>query len=177
LCCSCGCLLPATDHSDSDNITLDDLNAAAEAAGITTAQAAQNIVDTISSLVHGDDDAPSQPQHSFALDVDGTINAAPAMFATLMRSLKAGGAQVTVLTANKDAGKILASLGMADCYDAIVHVDGEGLDEIAEAKRSYCQSAGVDLCVDDTSQNVVAVSQVTNAAMFVAAQGEVESEA
>ena len=174
---SCNCQLVNADHSDDANITLDDLNAAAEAAGITTAQAAQNIVDTVAGLVKGDDeDAPSGPVISYCMDYDGTIDAAPEMFANLMRALKAGGARVTVLTANPDAGKLLAGLGMADTYDAIVHVDGTSHDEIAEAKRAYCASAGVDFLVDDTSQNVVAVSQVTNAAMFIAYQAEVESE-
>lgn len=172
ICLDCSCLRANDDHGEPhDHITLDRLNDAATASGITTAQAAQNIVDTVASLTKGEDDSePNGPVVSYACDYDGTISAAPDLFANLMRALRAGGARVTVLTANPDAGKLLAGLGMADTYDAIVTVDGETKDEIAEAKRAYCLSTGVDVLVDDTSQNVVAVSQVTNAAMFIAAQ-------
>lgn len=49
MCCmSCGCLEPSNDHGSEDNITMDDLEAAAESADITPEQAAQNIVDAVS---------------------------------------------------------------------------------------------------------------------------------
>jgi hypothetical protein len=44
MCMSCGCGKPNDNHGDSRNITLHDLNDAAEAAGISTAQAVQNIM-------------------------------------------------------------------------------------------------------------------------------------
>ena len=44
MCMSCGCGKPNDDHRDSRNITLNDLNSAAAAAGISLTQAAQNII-------------------------------------------------------------------------------------------------------------------------------------
>ncbi len=46
MCMSCGCGKPSDNHGDSRNITQQDLNAAAEAAGIGPAQAVQNIMNT-----------------------------------------------------------------------------------------------------------------------------------
>lgn len=44
MCMSCGCGKPNDDHGDIRNITLNDLNSAAEAAGISPTQAVQNIM-------------------------------------------------------------------------------------------------------------------------------------
>ena len=44
MCMSCGCGKPNDNHGDSRNITQHDLNDAAEAAGISTTQVVQNIV-------------------------------------------------------------------------------------------------------------------------------------
>lgn len=43
MCVSCGCGKPNDAHGDMRNITMDDVNRAAEAAGITPDQAARNI--------------------------------------------------------------------------------------------------------------------------------------
>jgi hypothetical protein len=43
MCVSCGCGEPNERHGDDRHITQDDLNAAAEAAGISAAEVAQNI--------------------------------------------------------------------------------------------------------------------------------------
>jgi hypothetical protein len=47
MCLSCGCDRPDDAHGDSRHITLTDLRCAAEAAGISTQQAAANIVATL----------------------------------------------------------------------------------------------------------------------------------
>jgi hypothetical protein len=44
MCISCGCGSPNDDHGDNRNLTLDDLNHAAEAAGTTRDRVIQNIV-------------------------------------------------------------------------------------------------------------------------------------
>lgn len=44
MCLSCGCGEPNADHGDNRHITADQLDAAAEAAGISDQEAAQNIV-------------------------------------------------------------------------------------------------------------------------------------
>ena len=43
MCLSCGCGSPNDDHGDSRNITLNDLDQAAQAAGTSVGQVAQNI--------------------------------------------------------------------------------------------------------------------------------------
>ena len=54
MCLSCGCCAsggsPTDDHDDDCNITLGDLTDAANAQGITLAQAAQNIVDAMAAM-------------------------------------------------------------------------------------------------------------------------------
>jgi hypothetical protein len=44
MCLSCGCGKPNDDHGDSRNITMDDFNQAAEAAGTTRDKVIQNIM-------------------------------------------------------------------------------------------------------------------------------------
>jgi hypothetical protein len=48
---SCGCHQPLNDHGKDGNITLPDLQAAAEAAGISPVEAANNIVDTVADIL------------------------------------------------------------------------------------------------------------------------------
>lgn len=43
MCVSCGCGEPNADHGDARNITINDVRAAAEAAGISPSQVAKNI--------------------------------------------------------------------------------------------------------------------------------------
>ena len=50
MCLSCGCGEPDADHGDPRHITAQTLRDAAEAAGITPQQAAQNIEDAADSV-------------------------------------------------------------------------------------------------------------------------------
>lgn len=43
MCASCGCGKPNDDHGDQANITLDDLEVAGKAAGISASQVADNL--------------------------------------------------------------------------------------------------------------------------------------
>ena len=43
MCASCGCDTPNDNHGDEANITLNDIERAAQAAGVTPVQAADNI--------------------------------------------------------------------------------------------------------------------------------------
>lgn len=45
MCMNCGCGQPNNDHGDRRNITMNDLDQAAQAAGITREQAMQNMMD------------------------------------------------------------------------------------------------------------------------------------
>lgn len=47
MCMSCGCGDPNNNHGDNRNITQDDLNRAAQAAGVSQQQAAQNIANSV----------------------------------------------------------------------------------------------------------------------------------
>lgn len=54
MCLDCGCLEPGNDHGDDSHITMDDLQAAADATGISPEQAAANIVTTVTLMAAGD---------------------------------------------------------------------------------------------------------------------------
>lgn len=70
MCTSCGCLQPADDHGDPRNITLAALAAAAEAAGITLTQAAENILATVyTALAAPETIAPDAEPQQFCLGI------------------------------------------------------------------------------------------------------------
>lgn len=46
MCLTCGCGEPNADHGDPRHITMDDLQAAADAAEISTDEAASNLLET-----------------------------------------------------------------------------------------------------------------------------------
>ncbi len=50
MCMTCGCTLPNDDHGDPRNITAQRLNEAAQAAGISPDQAAQNFMNACQQL-------------------------------------------------------------------------------------------------------------------------------
>ena len=64
MCVSCGCGQPNDDHGDSRNITLDDLNRAAEAAGTTRARVLQNIMGGAGESNQGQSSTPSSTEQA-----------------------------------------------------------------------------------------------------------------
>lgn len=50
MCMSCGCGEPYDDHGNSDNIVFDDIKKAADAEGISTEQAVENIKDALAKV-------------------------------------------------------------------------------------------------------------------------------
>jgi hypothetical protein len=69
VCLTCGCHEPENPHGDPRNITLADLAAAADAAGITLTQAAENLLaTTYQALGAPEDDTPGEVQ-KFVLGV------------------------------------------------------------------------------------------------------------
>ncbi len=50
MCMTCGCAVPKDDHGDPRNITEESLNKAAQAAGISPQQAAQNFMNACQQL-------------------------------------------------------------------------------------------------------------------------------
>jgi hypothetical protein len=57
MCLSCGCGEPNEKHGDDRNITMDDVQQAAQASNITPMQAAQNIMNGMSMPQTGDQQA------------------------------------------------------------------------------------------------------------------------
>lgn len=49
MCASCGCGKPSEQHGDSANITSEQIDAAASAAGISREQAAENMLSSVQS--------------------------------------------------------------------------------------------------------------------------------
>lgn len=64
ICLDCGCGEPANDHGDPRHITLDDLQAAADASGVGLAVAASNILRTVTGTL-GDDEPEDGPEQRF----------------------------------------------------------------------------------------------------------------
>lgn len=50
MCMTCGCGLPHDDHGDERHIVYEELKSAAEAAGISPEQAAQNLQETLKKV-------------------------------------------------------------------------------------------------------------------------------
>jgi hypothetical protein len=57
MCVSCGCGVPDAAHGDDRHITLDDLEAAAKAVGLSVEEVVRNIVESIATTSK----APSDP--------------------------------------------------------------------------------------------------------------------
>lgn len=100
-----------------------------------------------------------------ALDLNGTIDAAPREFQSLMSMLRSCGASIAVVTGNDGPPKpedytekeqYLASLGCGECYDDLVLLDGTSDENLAEAKAQWCAHHGVDVLVDNKKANAKA---------------------
>jgi hypothetical protein len=74
MCMSCGCGQPNNDHGDSRNITQNDLNNAAQAAGISPNQAAQNIMNAQSGQGSGQSGSSSQQGSSSQYTGPGSVS-------------------------------------------------------------------------------------------------------
>ena len=68
MCLDCGCGEPENDHGDHRHLTLADLQAAADASGVSLAVAAANILRTITGTL-GDDEPQDGPPDQFLLGV------------------------------------------------------------------------------------------------------------
>ena len=102
-----------------------------------------------------------------AVDIDGTIDAAPAECRTIMSSLKAAGNRVVVLsgtpfpTASQaswdEKRDYLVSLGCGACWDELVLVPHEP-GELADSKAKYCKDNGIDILIDNDKSNARAAT-------------------
>jgi Putative phage serine protease XkdF len=64
-CLDCGCGLLADRHGDGRHLTIDDLQAAAEASGISLVRAAANILQTVTGTLCDNDPEPDGPVRQF----------------------------------------------------------------------------------------------------------------
>lgn len=91
-----------------------------------------------------------------AIDLDGTIDAAPEAFGAFMRLLRGDGVNVCVLTGNPTAGQKLAQLGLTEGvdFDELVVLPHTTLP--AE-KAAWCVANEVLFLIDNKSANAMSV--------------------
>jgi len=100
-----------------------------------------------------------------ALDINGTIDADPVDYESLMSALRAAGHQVVILTGCsspkptkadiKEKADYLQSIGCGHCYDKL-KVFG---DPPHEAKAKYCKKHHVDILIDNSVKNAQLASE------------------
>lgn len=102
-----------------------------------------------------------------AVDIDGTIDAAPTIFLSLMQALRAAGHRVVVVTGSaapavteqdlQDKANYLQQLGLAEAYDELVVV----ADPTDETKTQWLEDNGAALLVDNKKANAKAAPCLT----------------
>lgn len=65
ICLDCGCGLLADRHGDAGHLTIDDLQAAAGASGVSIVRAAANILQTVTGTLSDNDPEPEGPELQF----------------------------------------------------------------------------------------------------------------
>ncbi len=100
-----------------------------------------------------------------ALDIDGTVDADPSVFASLMSALQAAGHQVVILTGcsepvptQKDLdekAQYLNSIGQGTCWDLLV-VFG---DPPHKSKARWIRDHHVDVLFDNSAENAELASK------------------
>jgi len=77
MCLSCGCGSPNDSHGEPAHITLDVLERAASAAGISSDDAVRNIQNGIGASDHGDSTSPGgEPTHRDTVDDEPVVTEA-----------------------------------------------------------------------------------------------------
>jgi uncharacterized HAD superfamily protein len=100
-----------------------------------------------------------------AIDINGTIDADPVTYQSLMAALRAAGHQVVILTGcsspkatkkdKQEKAEYLESLGCGDCYDKL-KVFG---DPPHKSKAKYCKKHHVDILIDNSVKNAQLASK------------------
>jgi len=96
------------------------------------------------------------------VDIDGTVDAAPPVFLSLMQALRSAGHRVVILTGcssdqctPEDVAQkkdYLQSLGLGEAYDQLVVF----ADPPAQPKAEWLKSNGADLLIDNDRGNAQA---------------------
>jgi hypothetical protein len=108
-----------------------------------------------------------------AVDIDGTIDAFPGEFQTILSCLRASGHYVVIISGGDSDpvdqtqldGRVqqLTALGLADAYDEIVLVP----QPHDEAKATFCKARQVDVLFDNSKKNAKAYAATCNGPAFV----------
>ena len=100
------------------------------------------------------------------VDIDGTADADPPVFLSLMQALRAAGSRVVILTGVAGEAQVtpadvaakkeyLQGLGLGEAYDQLVVFGGPHVQEKAE----WIKNNGVDALIDNDRGNAQAASQ------------------
>lgn len=106
-----------------------------------------------------------------AVDIDGTVDADPPMFLSLMSSLQAAGHTVIVVTGSQGVSQdeletdavekvgYLKSIGLDACYSEMVVLQADD-DGLPDEKARYLDERGCDLLIDNSKANAKAAADV-----------------
>ncbi len=96
-----------------------------------------------------------------AVDIDGTVSAAPNQMQDICSALKACGHRISILTGVSsdpvtqqdfdEKANFLNELGMGQSYDDMTVISNKG--NLAKAKAKWCAGQGVDVMVDNNRAN------------------------
>ena len=99
-----------------------------------------------------------------AVDIDGTLNAAPAQFVGLLSAIKAAGYRVSILTGAadnpitqstfNDKSNFLNEMGLGQCWDDMTVLSSMG--DLAQTKAKWCSDNSVDVLIDNSIPNAKA---------------------
>jgi hypothetical protein len=99
-----------------------------------------------------------------AVDIDGTLNAAPEQFVGLLSAIKGAGYRVSVVTGASDnpvtqqtfddKANFLNELGLGQCYDDMTVISSVG--DLAQKKAKWCVDQSVDILIDNSIPNAKA---------------------
>lgn len=108
-----------------------------------------------------------------AVDIDGTVDAAPHQFERLLSALRAAGHYVIMLSGSgnhppsgnsyKTKCNYLSGLGLAECWDELVIVTGD----VAQLKAQWCQDNNIHVLIDNSKSNAEAASKAGVALVLV----------
>lgn len=105
----------------------------------------------------------------FAVDIDGTITADPALFAWLFRAIRQAGGTVAILTGAhgqttvtpqdvQAKQSLLDQLGIGDYAQLVVFPDPED-GSIATAKSAWCEAHGAMVLIDNRKSTATSAAQ------------------
>ena len=103
-----------------------------------------------------------------AVDIDGTLDANPREFQSIMSALMAAGHIVSVITGTSDDSPTqqdfdnkcayLTNLGMSECWNDMTLLSRSSTQDLAVLKANWLVVNGCDVFVDNSIANIKAAS-------------------